>query len=76
MVLSAFKRGRFPLKPTKSTDKPYISACVAKASDHSHLKISTPKQMLQRLPTALAQVKACNAFKNLLNQIGQKLYSL
>ena len=72
MVLSAFKSGRFPLKPTESADKPYISACVAKASDYSHVKVSTPKQMLQRLPTALAEVKACNTSENLLNQIGQK----
>ena len=33
------------------------------------LKISTPKQMLQRLPIALAQVKAGNTLKNLLNEI-------
>ena len=32
--------------------------------------------MLQRLPTALPQVKACNAPKNLLNEIRQILYSL
>ena len=33
------------------------------------LKILTPKQMLQRLPKALAQVKAGNTSKNLLNEI-------
>ena len=33
------------------------------------LKIITPKQMLQRLPMALAQVKASNNPKNLLNEI-------
>ena len=32
-------------------------------------KILTPKQMLQRLPIALAQVKAGNNSGNLLNQI-------
>ena len=31
------------------------------------LKILTPKQMLQRLPIALAQVKAGNNSENLLN---------
>ena len=31
------------------------------------LKILTPKQMLQRLPIALAQVKADNRFQNLQN---------
>ena len=38
------------------------------------LKILTPKQMLQRLPIALAQVKAANKFKNLLNKIRQDIY--
>ena len=33
------------------------------------LKILTPKQMLQRLPIALAQVKAGNTLKKLLNEI-------
>ena len=40
------------------------------------LKILTPKQMLQRLPIALAQVKAGNNSENLLNEIGQIIYSL
>ena len=35
-------------------------------SDHSNLKILTPKQMLQRLPIALAQVKAGNTSENLM----------
>ena len=47
--------------------------CVAKVSnfkvsDHSNLKILRPKQMLQRLPIALAQVKAGNTPGNLLNR--------
>ena len=33
------------------------------------LKILTPKQMLQRLPVALAQVKAGNISENLLNHV-------
>ena len=33
--------------------------------------IFTPKQMLQRLPIALAQVKAGNNLENLLNEIRQ-----
>ena len=40
------------------------------------LKILTPKQMLQRLPIALAQVKAGNNSQNLLNEIRQIVYSL
>ena len=40
------------------------------------LKILTPKQLLQRLPMALAQVKACNNAESLLNEIRQIVYSL
>ena len=40
------------------------------------LKILTPKQMLQRLPIALAQVKASNNSESLLNEIRQIFYSL
>ena len=40
------------------------------------LKILTPKQMLQRLPIALAQVKAGNNSESLLNEIRQIVYSL
>ena len=39
------------------------------------LKMLTPKQMLQRLPIALAQVKAGNTSENLLNEIRQMIYS-
>ena len=35
----------------------------------TELKILTPKQMLQKLPIALAQVKADNNSEFLLNQI-------
>ena len=40
------------------------------------LKILTPKQMLQRLPIALSQVKAGNKSENLLNEIRQIIYLL
>ena len=40
------------------------------------LKILTPKQMLQRLPIAVAQAKAENNSENLLNEIRQITYSL
>ena len=40
------------------------------------LKILTPKQMLQRLPIALAQVKAGNNSESLLNEIRQIVYFL
>ena len=40
------------------------------------LKILTPKQMLQRLPIAFAQVKAGNNSESLLTEISQIVYSL
>ena len=40
------------------------------------LKILTPKQMLQRLLIALAQVKAVNNSKSLVDEIRQIVYSL
>ena len=40
------------------------------------LKILTPKEMLQRLSIALAQVKAGNNSESLLNEIRQIVYSL
>ena len=47
-----------------------------KATKGAGLKISTPKQLLQRLPIALAQVKAGNNSESLLNEIRQIVYSL
>ena len=40
------------------------------------LKILTPKQILQRLSIALAQVKAGNTSENFLNEIKKYIYSL
>ena len=39
-------------------------------------KILTPKQMLQKLPIALPQVKAGNNSESFLNEIRQIVYSL
>ena len=44
--------------------------------DSFKLKILTPKQMLQKSPIALAQVKAGNNSKSLVNEIRQIVYSL
>ena len=44
-----------------------------KATQGKGLKILTPKQILQRLPIALAQVKKGNTSENLLNEIRQIL---
>ena len=67
-VLNAFDSKIFPIKieGTGFSDK---------VSDHSNLKILTPKQILQRLPIALALVKAGNTSENLLNKIRQIIYS-
>ena len=40
------------------------------------LKILTSKQILQRLPIALAQVKSGNNSENILNEIRQIVYFL
>ena len=42
---------------------------------HLGIEILTPRQMLQRLPIALAQIKAGNSSGILLNQIMQFVYS-
>ena len=47
-----------------------------KATKGTGLKTLTDKQMLQRLPIALAQVKAGNNSERLLNKIRQIVYSL
>ena len=60
LVINAFKSKLFPLKSTTGTG----------------LKVLTPKQMLQRLPIALAQVKAGNNSESLLNKVRQIVYSL
>ena len=60
LVIIAFKSGLFSLKSTTGTA----------------LKILTPKQLLQRLPVALAPVKAGNNAENLLNEIRKIVHSL
>ena len=58
-VLHAFERKIFLIK---SKGAGFLNL------DRSKLKILTPKQMLQRLPIALAQVKAGNNSESLLNE--------
>ena len=60
LVINAFKSALFQVKSTTGEG----------------LKILTPKQLLQRLPIALAQVKAGNNSENLLNEIRKIVYSL
>ena len=53
-----------------------VSGAKTKATKWTGLKILTPKQMLQRLPIALAQVKTGNNLESLLNEMRQIVYSL
>ena len=53
-----------------------MSETLHKTKQETGLKILTPKQILQRLPIALAQIKALNNSKNPLNEIKQIVYSL
>ena len=53
-----------------------VSEAKLTATKGTELKILTPKQMLQRLLIALAQVKAGNKSENLLNEIRQIVYSM
>ena len=47
-----------------------------KATEREGLKVLSHKQMLQKLPIALTQVKAANTYENLLNKIRQIIYLL
>ena len=47
-----------------------------KTTKRTELKTLTPKQMLERLPIALAQVKSGNNLQSLLNEIRKIVYSL
>ena len=53
-----------------------VSEAKTKATKGTGFKTLTPKQMLQRLPIALAQVQAGNNSESLLNEIRQIVYSL
>ena len=53
-----------------------MSRNIYKSKQGTELKILTFKQMLQRLPIALAQIKAGNNSESLLNEIRQIVYFL
>ena len=53
-----------------------MSEAKYKATKRTGLKTLKRKQMIQRLPIALAQVKAGNNSESLLNEIRQIVYSL
>ena len=62
------------------TNKPDLETGESAAERRNHqgqdLKILTPNQMLSKLPTTLAQLKAGNNSEKLKNEIRQLLYSL
>ena len=58
VTLNAFKCGIFPIKATQDEG----------------LKLLTPKQMLQRLPIALPQVKSGKTSENLLIEIRHHIF--
>ena len=60
LTLNTFRSGIFSIKEKQGNG----------------LKMLTPKQILQGLSIALAQVKAGNISENLLNEIRQIIYSL
>ena len=53
-----------------------LSEAKYKAKYGRGIKILTSKQVLQRLPIALAKVKAANTSENLLNEIRETIYFL
>ena len=53
-----------------------LSEAKCKAKYGNGLRILSPKQMVQIVPIALAQVKAGNTSENLLNESRQVIYSL
>ena len=64
-------------KVTKFYDYMRMVAEAKYKSNHGEgLKIFTPTQVLQKLPTGLAQVKAGNTSENILNEIRQIIYFL
>ena len=50
--------------------------CAEKTTKNKGLQILSPKQMLQRLPIALTQVKAGKTSESLLNEIKQIIHSV
>ena len=76
VVFKAFESGIFlkseELKQSEQSSDSDISLFTPK--EETGLKILTPQQILERLPIALAQVKAGNNSESLLNEIRQIVY--
>ena len=54
----------------------FVTETKYKSIHGKGLKMLTPKQMVHRLPVALAKVKAGNTSENLLDEIRKTIYSL
>ena len=77
--LGNFYKSREVLDFFRDYTKMFFDASYKAKQDETQgtgLKILTPKQMLQRLLIALAQVEAGNNSENLWNEIRQIVYSL
>ena len=75
-VVNAFKSGIFSLQLTKVASNIGALARISRVSDsqvldHASRKILNPKQMIQRLSIAPAQVQASSTFEILLNYFHQ-----
>ena len=73
-VLDVFESKILPIKieGTNFSDLPSQD----KVSEHSNLRILSPKKMLPKLQIALTQLKPGNTSENLLNEIRQIIYFL
>ena len=64
-IYDCFNKKIFPLARIEGTERLDKIAHVAKVPDRSHIKILSPKKMLQRLPKALVHLKANNTCEKL-----------
>ena len=67
--INYFKEYKKFLMDFKNKEKPMKNSGTG-------IKILKPKQMLQRIPIALAQIQTSNTLENLPNEIKQIVYSL
>ena len=56
-ILDFNKQQKVKGLPRMLASRPSDLACIGKVSNSKHIKILAPKQMIQRLPIAIAQVK-------------------
>ena len=75
-VLNTFESGMLPKGKQGKGLTSFLDGVgrVAKTSNCKRLKALLPKQMLQRLPIAVAQVKVDNESENLPNEIRLIIY--